>query len=98
VEPVTLLGRPLPGGVERHVHVLAAGRTLECRDDRWRTVLAVVEHGCVELVAPGGDRLRLAEGAVFTLAGLGPVAVRNVGSGSAVIATAGPDRNDRTVT
>jgi hypothetical protein len=79
----------MPDGVERHVHVLAAGRTLDCRDDRWRTVLAVVEHGCVELVAPGGARLRLAEGAVFTLARLGPVAVHNVGSGSAVIATAG---------
>ena len=90
MEPVTLLGRRLPDGVERRVHVLAAGRTLQCRDDCWRTVLAVVEHGCVELVAPGGARLRLAEGAVFTLARLGPVAVRNVGNGSAVIATAGP--------
>jgi len=90
VEPVTLLGRRLPEGVERQVHVLADDETLDCRDDRWRTVLAIVEHGCVEVVTRGGAGLRLPDGAVFTLARLGPVAIRNVGTGSAVIATAGP--------
>lgn len=89
---VTLLGRRLPPGVEREVHVIAEGRALDCRDGRWRTVLAVVEHGCVELVTPGGARLRLTDGAVFTLARLGPVDIRNAGAGSAVIATAGPAR------
>lgn len=83
---LSLLGRLLPGG---SVHVIAAGATLECRDDRWRSVLAVVEHGCIELVTDGGARLRLGEGAMFSLARLGPVAVRATGTDSAVISTVG---------
>lgn len=86
---VTVLGRLLPEGLDRCVHVIAGAGTLECRDDRWRSVLAVVEHGCVELVTARGARLRLAEGAVFSLSRLGPVVIRNLGTRSAVVATVG---------
>jgi hypothetical protein len=88
MEPVTLLGRGLPPGVERAVHVIGAGRTLRCADDPWRTALAVVEQGEVELVTAGGARLRLATGAVFTLARLGPAVLGNAGPGRAVVVTA----------
>jgi hypothetical protein len=89
VEPVTLLGRGGPPGIERDVHVIDAGRSLECFDDRWRTRLAVVEHGSVELITSCGARLRLGPGAVFTLARLGPATIRNPGPGPAVVSTAG---------
>lgn len=74
-----------PAGAGGSVHVIAAGMALECRDDRWRTALAIVEHGCVELVTEGGARLRLGEGAMFGLARLGPVVLHAVGTGSAVV-------------
>ena len=76
---------PLPAGAGGSVHVIAAGTALECRDDRWRTALAIVEHGCVELVTGSGARLRLGEGAMFSLARLGPVVLYVMGTGNAVV-------------
>lgn len=73
---VDLPGSPA-AGFAREIHLIRAGGTLDCRGHRWRTALAVVERGCVELVTPAGATLRLAEGAVFTLARLGPVTLRN---------------------
>ena len=75
----------LPAGADGSVHVIAAGTALECRDDRWRRALAIVEHGCVELVTGSGARLRVGEGAMFSLARLGPVVLYAVGTGGAVV-------------
>ncbi len=84
--PVTLLGRSVPGNVERTFHVLEDGRALAC-DGSWRDVLAVVEHGEVQLEAPHGGRLRLVEGDVLCFALTGPVTLRSTGISSAVLAT-----------
>lgn len=84
---VGILPGPLPAGAARAVHLIPAGRALVCRDAWWRAALAVVEHGRLELVAPTGATLLLAEGAVFTLARLGPATLRNPGPAPAVLVT-----------
>lgn len=84
---MTLLRRSLPDTVERSVHVIADGQPLEC-DSRWLDVLAVVEHGCIDLETVHGARLRLLPGDAFCLALIGPAVIRGWGATGAVVATA----------
>lgn len=85
---VSLIGRPLPAGVRRDVLVITAGETITWHPDEHRARrLAVLEHGCVELLSSSGARLPLAEGAVFCLPTADLTAIHNGGAGTAVIAT-----------
>jgi hypothetical protein len=86
---LTLLRGDPPAWVERWVIVLAAGEALAGDALAWPTAIAVLEHGSIVLEQAGGERLSLDEGAVFFLAGLRLVAIRNDGLGRAVIACAG---------
>lgn len=83
---VTLLGRALPATVERTVHVLDQGQTISCRGHRWRNVLAVVEHGAIEIQTAYGGRAHLDEGASFFVTRLAAL-IKNTGAGHAVVAT-----------
>jgi hypothetical protein len=85
---VSLIGRPLPAGIRRDVLVITAGDTISWHPDEHQArQLAVLEHGCVELVSRSGARLPLAEGAVFCLPAADLTAIHNGGTGAAVIAT-----------
>ena len=55
---VTLLGRAIPDTMERAEHVLEPGRTIAV-DDAWHQVLAVVEHGDIEIQTAFGGRVQL---------------------------------------
>ncbi len=83
---VTLLRAGLPAWRERRVVALEPGSTLPYVAADWQDALVVVEHGSVVLDASGGARVRLEEGAVLCLAGLGLIALRNDGPGRAVVA------------
>ena len=82
----TLLGRVLPATVERAVHVFDQGQTISCDGDDWRNILAVVEHGAIEIQTAYGGRIRLGGGASFCVPGLATV-IENIGAGRAVVAT-----------
>lgn len=84
---LSLLQRPTRRGFDVGVHVLAPDSALDCDAETWSKRLAVVEYGQVELRTGRGERLLLAEGSIFTTAGLAAAMVHNVGSRRAVIAT-----------
>jgi hypothetical protein len=85
-EAVTLLRRGIPAWLERRLVVIAPGATLGAAAMDWSGALVVLEHGSVVLEAVGGERLALAEGAVFCVAEREVVAIHNDGRTSAVLA------------
>ncbi|HSU34069.1 MAG TPA: hypothetical protein VLJ88_00270 [Propionibacteriaceae bacterium] len=82
---VTLLGRTIPEMVERAVHIFEPGQTITV-DDAWHQVLAVVEHGEIEIQAVFGGRVRLAAGDSFCVPACA-TRISNRGAGRAVVAT-----------
>jgi len=82
---VTLLGRTIPDTMERAVHVLQPGQTITV-DETWHQVLAVVEHGDIEIQTAFDGRVQLGEGDSFCLPGFATWIV-NRGAGRAVVAT-----------
>jgi hypothetical protein len=75
-EPVSFLGRPLGRAFAATVVTIAPRSARPCDESEWRDALVVVEHGQVVLER-GGDRRVFGQGAVFWLAGLDVVALRN---------------------
>lgn len=87
-ESFTLLRQGLPAWLERRVVRIESGARVPYVGADWRGALAVLEHGSVVLVALGGERLRVDEGAVLCLAGLPLATVDNERNGPAIIAPA----------
>ena len=82
---VTLLGRTIPDTMERAVHVLEPGQTIT-GDEAWHQVLAVVEHGGIEIQTAFGGRIQLGEGDSFCVPAFATWII-NRGAGRAVVAT-----------
>jgi len=97
VEPLVRRGGELPERFARRVVTLAPGERCPYVAADWVDALVVVEDGSIELEDLGGDRRRLARGAVLWLVGLPIRAVHNVGRHPAVIVAVSrrlPDRDD----
>jgi hypothetical protein len=82
---LSFLGRPLPPAFELLVITLAPGRVRLFAAAEWRDAIVVVERGEIELESRQGGRLRFARGAVMCLTGVPVRALRNRGSGTAVL-------------
>jgi quercetin dioxygenase-like cupin family protein len=54
----------------------------------WAEALVVVEHGILELEAPGGAQTRFVTGDILSLAGVPPHSIRNSGSETVLLAAA----------
>lgn len=78
-DPLSFLGRSMPGWVERRGLLIEPGGARPYRDDEWRGALVVVELGVLELECANGGRRRFRRGDVLFLAGLPLVALRNPG-------------------
>lgn len=85
--PFFLVGRTLPASIERTIHVVTAGHPLSCADQDWRDVLAVVEHGTVEIRTRHGRTLHLDKGGSFCLLELEGAVLSTTGANHAVVAT-----------
>ena len=73
--------------IVRQAHIVSPGEPLHCPEVPWEDALAVLEAGCVDLRGPGGGRLHLCPGAIFSLRGLTPAAFTAAGPNPAVIHT-----------
>ena len=85
-ERFTLLRAPLPAWLERRLVVVGPGAERRYVAGDWRDAIAVLEQGSIKLELATGARLRLDERAVFSLAHMALVAIRNDGPDTAVIA------------
>lgn len=82
-----MTAHPLPSPVVRQRHVVSPGEQLDCLALPWADALAILERGCVELRGPGGGRLHLCPGAVFSLRGLTPAVLTPTGTAPVVLHT-----------
>jgi hypothetical protein len=82
---VTFVDRPLPPWARARLVALAPGEERAYTEAEWRGALVVVERGTIELECVVGRRWRFEQGAVLWLAGLPLRALRNAGSGPALL-------------
>ena len=89
---LTLLARPLPRSLQRRVLRLAPGRWRAYEAGEWEDALVAVEHGEVEVEGRRGSRYRFRSGDILWLCGLSLRAIRNCGSGPAVLVAVSRNR------
>jgi hypothetical protein len=82
---LTLWRDGLPPWLARDHVAIPPGAPCACTDPEWRDALAVVEHGTIVLASRGGGELVLAQGAVFSLAGLEGATLRSAGATPALV-------------
>lgn len=82
----TLMRRDLPAWLERRLIMVGTGAERPYVAAEWRDAIAVLEKGSIVLEHADGRRLRLDEGAVFSLSRMALAAIRNDGRSEAIIA------------
>jgi len=74
-------------GFRRAVVTISAGQVYPFRAAEWADMIILVECGTVELELCSGERRELGPGAIFWLAGLPMLALRNAGREPVVLMT-----------
>ena len=84
-ERLSFTGRRVPAWMRRDIVVVPPDAPRTNEQCGWSAALVLVEHGDIELETATGARLRLATGAVLTVAGLSLVAIHCVSAEPAVL-------------